>query len=125
MSRALLDASVPLAILQNEKGADAAAESAFGAFMSIVNMAELIGLSQRRSLGVDIPAWLEDGRIELLMPTVHVSDIAGRFYGDYSGRLSLGDCFCLAQAEADGLSVLTADRVWAQLDLPLDIQLIR
>lgn len=125
MSDILLDASVPLAILQDETGADAAAESAFGARMSIVNLAELIGLCVRKSLDFDILAWLQAGQIELVQPTAEVAKHAGHLYGAYAGILSLGDCFCLAQAAEQGLSVLTADRAWTEIGLELDIQLIR
>jgi ribonuclease VapC len=39
--------------------------------------------------------------------------------------LSLGDRACLTLAIERNLSVLTADRAWAGLGLPIDIHLIR
>jgi ribonuclease VapC len=39
--------------------------------------------------------------------------------------LSLGDRACLSLAIQQKLSVLTADRVWAGLQLGLNIQMIR
>jgi ribonuclease VapC len=39
--------------------------------------------------------------------------------------LSLGDRACLALAERLALPVLTADRVWADLDLGIEVVLIR
>ena len=39
--------------------------------------------------------------------------------------LSLGDRACLALASLTGRIVVTADRVWPELDLGIDIRLIR
>ena len=39
--------------------------------------------------------------------------------------LSLGDRACLALAKSQGGLVLTADRVWATLDIGVEIELIR
>ena len=45
---------------------------------------------------------------------------ATRQYG-----LSLGDRACLALALRERIPVVTADRAWSQLDLGIDIQVIR
>lgn len=39
--------------------------------------------------------------------------------------LSLGDRFCLSLAARLALPVLTTDRAWADLDLGIDIRLVR
>lgn len=39
--------------------------------------------------------------------------------------LSLGDRACLALAERESLPVLTADRLWADLDIGVEVRLIR
>jgi ribonuclease VapC len=39
--------------------------------------------------------------------------------------LSLADRACLALAQHEGLPAVTADRKWAQVDIGVDIRLIR
>ena len=39
--------------------------------------------------------------------------------------LSLGDRACLALAQRQALPVLTADKTWKQLDLAIEVQLLR
>lgn len=39
--------------------------------------------------------------------------------------LSLGDRACLALAKREVLPVLTADRVWSELDIGVEVRLIR
>ena len=53
------------------------------------------------------------------------AEAAGALLGVHRGRLSLGDCACLATARQHGLPVMTADRAWAGLDLGVEIRLIR
>jgi PIN domain nuclease of toxin-antitoxin system len=51
---------------------------------------------------------------------------AGRIHERTRGRgISMGDRFCLALAEELGLPVVTGDRRWKDLGLPLDVRLIR
>jgi PIN domain nuclease of toxin-antitoxin system len=76
--------------------------------------AELIG-QQLRSLGVEIVAFEESQALaaaQLRKPS--------RQYG-----LSLGDRACLALAQQRSARVLTADVVWQELGLPIDIINIR
>jgi ribonuclease VapC len=53
--------------------------------------------------------------------------LAGALRQVDGGRLlSLGDRCCLALAlRSDPPEVLTGDRAWAELDLPLDVELLR
>jgi len=42
-----------------------------------------------------------------------------------SRGLSIGDRACIATAIKHGATVVTADRIWAELDLPCKVELIR
>lgn len=123
----VFDSSALLAINWAEDGAAVAARATGGAIMSAVNATEVItrlidrGASreqareQLESYGLAIRPFDESLAVEagFLRP-------ATRQYG-----LSLGDRACLALALRERIPVVTADRAWSQLDLGIDIQVIR
>lgn len=125
----VLDASAVMALLYREPGHERVAELLAEAVVSAVNWAEVVQkLVQRghpapisaaegvRSLGVEIVPFspAEAVRTGLLWP------------GTRRAGLSLGDRACLAVAHRlpKGVAV-TADRVWADLDIDVTIELIR
>ncbi len=56
---------------------------------------------------------------------VHAAKVGELWRSTRRAGLSLGDRACLALAIERGLPVLTADRAWAGLGLPVEIRLIR
>jgi len=123
----VLDASAIIAFLLQEPGAAIVGEYLTDGIASAVNIAEVgtrlsdldMGDVQiRRSmsvLGLEIrPFDLEAAY------AVAVMRAKTRNKG-----LSLGDRACLALANQLGVPALTADRVWAELDIDVEIQLIR
>lgn len=128
MSDAVLDASVVIAYLNNEPGQTVVTEVLQdGAVMSAVNVAE-------------VAAWLADGgmtedAVERTMNGIDLEVVpfsataaiqAGllRPLTRHAG-LSLGDRACLALARQLSLPVLTADRNWQDVNLDVEVRLIR
>jgi ribonuclease VapC len=123
----VFDSSVILALLHSEPGADIVLQHATNAMVSAVNLGEIgsrlveHGMSEleiRRavgSIGLDVvPFDEEQAYLSAMLRS------ATRAKG-----LSLGDRACLALAKARELPALTADRVWAELDVGIDVRLIR
>lgn len=127
MDSVVLDASAVLAVLHREPGADAVRASLPSAVISAVNLAEVgTRLADRgmndseireviTALGLVVVQFDEDLAYAsaALRPKT-------RTFG-----LSLGDRACLSLAGHLGLIALTADRMWANLDLGVDVRLIR
>jgi PIN domain nuclease of toxin-antitoxin system len=127
-NRFVLDASALLASILREPGADAVDEAMrAGSFASTINEAE--ALSRLVDLGfLDRDAEDALGALEYV-PVEFTPEHAVR-----SGRmrlptrqfgLGLGDRACLALAASLNLPVMTADRIWTQLDVGVEVVLCR
>jgi ribonuclease VapC len=128
VSSVVLDASAILALLHAEPGADVVAAALRGpASICSVNLAEVVG----KLAGGGIPP---EAIGEILRPLwfevvpfdVNLAYRTGTLYPLTRPRgLSLGDRACLALAIERGLPVLTADAVWRDVALGVDIRVIR
>ncbi len=133
MPRLALDASALLAYLQNEPGADAVAEAiAAGATISTVNLAEalstlaMLGLAPRRAFTELTERGILGGAVSVEPFQVADAIEAARLRPlTIEAGLSLGDRACIAQAARLGAEVVTADRAWAGLELPVRVRQIR
>jgi PIN domain nuclease of toxin-antitoxin system len=123
----VLDASALLAFLFQERGSTVVAEALPGSCMSAVNYSEVLGLFARDGKDTRLIAgWL--GQLPMRIVPFASEDALGaatlRYQTDKHG-LSLGDRACLALGLSMGMPVLTADREWENIGLPLEIRLIR
>lgn len=127
MARVVLDTSALLAFVNGEPGAELVADQIGDALVCSVNWAETLTKLTDRS------GSLEHARGVFAKVSVEVVDFT-RQLAEYAGGLirqtkpkglSLGDRACLALAARERLPVLTADRIWAELPLGIDIRLIR
>jgi ribonuclease VapC len=117
-----------LALIQEEPGAEVVAQALEGSWLSTVNFAEVVG----KLVDADIDAsavqrLLTAAGVQLQPLSSEDAELAGALRAIEGGRnLSLGDRCCLAlTARAEPPVVLTADRAWAELDLPVEVQLLR
>ena len=128
MSRIVLDASVLLAILNGEPGAEKLTPQLLeNAISSTVNLAEVQGKLVKRGIDPD-DAWEATlSPIREAAPfTPQQAKTAGSLIAQSSALgLSLGDRACLALAIALKAPVYTADRLWKNLKLGIRIHVVR
>ena len=95
--------------------------------MSAVNVAEVVTKCVEQDYpeeaALDV---IQSCGIEILPFDEDLAILAGRLCRNVrKGILSLGDRACIATAIRAGATAVTADRVWAELDLPCAVELIR
>ncbi|HEY0675222.1 MAG TPA: type II toxin-antitoxin system VapC family toxin [Immundisolibacter sp.] len=123
----VLDASSVLAFLHDEPGAERVWSVLSQAVVGTVNWSEVVQKALRRQ--VDITGMREEfvqAGVVFSPFTVEQAEIAALLWDKTRHLgLSLGDRACLALAMEQQLPILTADRAWSELDLGLQIQLVR
>ncbi|MFM7512334.1 MAG: type II toxin-antitoxin system VapC family toxin [Cyanobium sp.] len=125
--RVVLDASALLAYLRAEPGSEAVDGELGSALITSVNWAEV--LQKSLSAGVEVEGLRQE--LQALGLAVEPfsagdADTAALLWPQTRHLgLSLADRACLSLALRLNLPVLTCDRIWAELTLPLRIQLLR
>jgi PIN domain nuclease of toxin-antitoxin system len=121
------DASAILAALKNEPFSNLDPRRLIGATISAVNLCEV--LSKLRDDGLDdAQAHAAVSRMDLRVVPFdgpQARTAAQLRSITQHARLSLGDRACLALGERLGCPVVTADRVWASLEVGVEILVIR
>jgi ribonuclease VapC len=123
----ILDASAVLAYLFDERGGDLVLPELGRSAISAVNWSEVV----QRAL--DLGAWTESMRSEfestgaqvLSVEPVHAERAALLREPTRANGLSLADRICFALAASRDRPILTADRAWAEIDVGVEVRLIR
>ena len=127
MSDVVLDASALMALLRGEEGADKVLACLSRAVISTVNQAEVQTKLVASGLDEQLAWWHID---ELGCPSVPFDEQQARAAGGLVKvtqplGLPLGDRACLALALERKAVVYTTDKVWANLALGMQIEVIR
>jgi len=124
----VLDASAILALIHREPGHHMVAAEMDGALLGAANLAEVVGKLIDADVDVRrVRDLLQAAGVMVEPVTAADAELAGALRGIRGGRaLSLGDRCCLAlTVRTEPPEVLTADRDWTALDLPVRVRLIR
>ena len=127
MARVVLDSSAILARVLGERGQEIVEAVVDGASVSAVNLTEVV--QRMIDLGADdvgVAETLLALTCQVLVFDEELALQAGLLRRTTRSKgLSLGDRACLALGKRLGLPVYTADRAWAELDLGVEVVLIR
>jgi ribonuclease VapC len=123
----VLDASAVLADLHGEPGGDVVRPAIRGSVISAVNLAEIITNLIDHGVTAEQASFLTDQlSCEVFGANRRRAGAVGPLHAKTRRTgVSLGDRFCLALAQELGVPALTADRRWKDLDLGIQVQLIR
>jgi ribonuclease VapC len=127
MASAVLDSSVLLAAINEERGAESLGGVIFDSMMSSVNLAEVVAkLIARGATTEKYTTILAEVDLQIVDFTKGMAETSGHLVPKTRHRgLSLGDRACIALAISKGLPAFTADKNWAGLDVGCEIRLIR
>jgi len=125
--RNILDASALLAYLQDEPGSEVVDALLMYSVMNSVNWSEVTQKAVAKQINISgMRTELEALGLAIIPFTVEEAELAAKLWKITRRHgLSLGDRACLSSALCLNLPVYTADKVWLELDVSVEIHCIR
>jgi len=125
--RNILDASALLAYLQDELGSEVVDALLMYSVMNSVNWSEVTQKAVAKQINISgMRTELEALGLAIIPFTVEEAELAAKLWKITRRHgLSLGDRACLSSALCLNLPVYTADKVWLELDVSVEIHCIR
>ena len=121
----VVDASVVLAWLQDEPGADEAEPMLMEGLIGAANWSEVLQKTRQHGAQAGIVGrLLASFGLTIAEVTAEDAEISACLWREGT-PLSLGDRLCLALGVRTGLPVATADAAWVEIDEPPAVILIR
>jgi PIN domain nuclease of toxin-antitoxin system len=122
----ILDTSAIIALIKNETGADIVKTHLKGSIMSSVNYSEAAAVLARKMPRETIISILTKLIAEVIeFDQLQAIETGILYQQTKEFGLSFGDRACLTLAKIKDLPVLTADKIWLDLNLDLEIKNIR
>ncbi|MSQ40077.1 MAG: PIN domain-containing protein [Dehalococcoidia bacterium] len=127
VTEVVLDASALLVALHGEPGGSLVEPRIDRAAISSINWAEVLQRHVARGIAIGgLRADLEALGLTIVPFSAEDAEAVARLWpNSRSLGLSLGDRACLGLALRLGLPALTADRVWAGLQVGVEVQVVR
>ena len=127
MTEAVLDASALLALLNAEPGADIVVAALPTSVISAVNFSEVVATLMVEGMPeAGIKEAMQGLPLEIVPFDIEQAYAAGALRPTTrSLGLSLGDRGCLSLARMLGIPALITDRAWGQLDVGVEVRVIR
>jgi PIN domain nuclease of toxin-antitoxin system len=127
MSEVVLDASVVLAVLNQEDGSQEIAGFIANSAISTVNLSEVVAKMAIAGIPEEVVKQILSGiKLEVIPFSEEHALRAGILIpSTRSLGLSLGDRACLALGLSLSQPVLTADRLWGNLNLEIEVRIMR
>lgn len=127
MNDIVIDASAILAMLKGEEGSDIVMQYLSHGLVSSVNLSEAATILIRDGMPKkETENILCEITHKIVEFTKEQAFIAAELYTKtHQKGLSFGDRACISLAQIKKLPVLTADKTWSKLKLPIKVELIR
>jgi ribonuclease VapC len=122
----VLDASALIAMLKGEKGSAKVAGAIAGARVTSVNYAEVVSHFIHAGMPApEVDAMLQPLPMDVVAADSALATLAGRLRAvTANAGLSLGDRFCLALAQREGLPAWTSDRNWKTIESAAGVKVV-